>query len=54
MIVCALGNPFQSTPTIFPNPANEYIKIQGLNNSESYKIYDALGKEIIKGQTYKK
>jgi hypothetical protein len=47
------NNVLTKTIAIFPNPANEYIKIQGLNNSESYKIYDALGKEIIKGQTNK-
>lgn len=34
---------------VYPNPTSDFITITGLKNSESYKIYDALGTEILGG-----
>jgi hypothetical protein len=34
---------------ISPNPAEEYIKIQGLNTVKEYRIYNILGIEVLKG-----
>lgn len=34
---------------ISPNPSRSFIQISGLENSEYYRIYNILGKEIAKG-----
>ncbi|WP_157983118.1 T9SS type A sorting domain-containing protein [Psychroflexus aestuariivivens] len=40
-----LNNKFK----LYPNPANEFIKISGLLTKVNYRIYDILGKEVKKG-----
>ncbi|OEK07655.1 hypothetical protein A8C32_16885 [Flavivirga aquatica] len=32
-----------------PNPSNNFIKLSGLVKSENYKVYDYLGKELLRG-----
>jgi hypothetical protein len=34
---------------ISPNPSSSFIQISGLQNTEYYRIYNILGKEIAKG-----
>ena len=35
--------------TIFPNPSGSTIQVTGLTQAEEYKIYNALGKQILEG-----
>jgi len=37
---------------LFPNPANDYISIDGLTKTENYRIYNILGAEINNGIIY--
>ena len=34
---------------ISPNPSSHFIQISGLKNTEQYRIYNILGKQIAKG-----
>jgi len=34
---------------ISPNPSSQFIQISGLKNTEQYRIYNILGKQIAKG-----
>jgi DNA-binding beta-propeller fold protein YncE len=34
---------------LFPNPANNFIQVSGINKLEKYSIYDYLGKKVING-----
>jgi hypothetical protein len=34
---------------LFPNPSNDFIRINGLSNTENYTIYNALGREFKTG-----
>ena len=39
--------------SLYPNPAEDYISISGVSNSENYIIYNILGKEVLKGSISK-
>ncbi|MGM5470326.1 T9SS type A sorting domain-containing protein [Flavobacteriaceae bacterium LMO-SS05] len=34
---------------LFPNPSSEFIQLSGLNETETYKIYNVLGSEVVSG-----
>lgn len=40
---------FNNNLKLFPNPATNSITVSGLIDSESYKVYNLLGAEIMKG-----
>lgn len=41
---------YDSSPfLIYPNPSSDFIQVSNLNSPEDYKIFDILGKEILKG-----
>lgn len=44
----SIENPESNIISIFPNPANNLIKIQSVNGISSVAIYDMLGKNVIK------
>lgn len=35
--------------TLFPNPSSDFIEISGLDNEETYTIYNLLGKKVQQG-----
>jgi len=40
-----------SKATLYPNPSNTYIQVSGLIKTENYKIYNAIGTEVLIGTT---
>ena len=40
--------------SVYPNPASAEIQVSGLQTTESYSIYDTLGKLMLKGNTSNK
>ncbi len=36
---------------LWPNPANAFLIIEGVGEKINYRVYDAIGKEILTGQT---
>ncbi|MFT4968385.1 MAG: hypothetical protein ACI9O4_000113 [Chitinophagales bacterium] len=47
--ISSLRNIDNSTLSIYPNPALNYIQVAGLTKTEAYIIYDILGKELTEG-----
>ena len=44
-----MNNPDYNYIRVYPNPTNNYINISGLNKTKKYKIYNAIGMEILNG-----
>lgn len=40
---------FKTKKTIYPNPSSRSIKIQGIYKEQTYKIYNLIGAEVLRG-----